>query len=172
MASEPALYLLCGLPFSGKSTLAAELSSRLPAALVSLDAINAERGLDGGQGIAEEEWARTHEIARGRTAALLDGGHSVVDDTFCWRSLRDAFRAIATARGLATRVVFVDPPFEEIARRRRENDRARRRAPIDDAVFARVVASFEPPEEDETAGEDRPAAALGFAFPGEAEVGS
>src|SRR4029077_883183 len=42
------LYLLCGLAFSGKTTLASILSVRLPAVVVSLDAINASRGLDGG----------------------------------------------------------------------------------------------------------------------------
>lgn len=147
---SPKLYLLCGLPFAGKTTVAAGLSSELPAALVSLDAINSERGLDGGLGIAAEEWVRTHEIAKARAAALLDEGHSVVvDDTFCWRSLRDAFRAIAEVRGLETQVVFVNPPLEEIQRRRLENDLRQYRPAIDDAVFDQVLASFEPPQEDE-----------------------
>ena len=48
------LYLLCGLAFSGKTTLTAALSRHLGAAVVSLDAINASRGLQGGMGIPVE----------------------------------------------------------------------------------------------------------------------
>lgn len=49
---SPLLILTCGLSFSGKSTLALELRSRLDADVLSLDVINAERGLYGGQGIS------------------------------------------------------------------------------------------------------------------------
>lgn len=40
---------MCGLSFSGKSTLAALLADELGAELLSLDAINAERRLYGGR---------------------------------------------------------------------------------------------------------------------------
>ncbi len=42
------IVLLCGRSFSGKSTVAEVLLRQLPATAVSLDAINAERGLHGG----------------------------------------------------------------------------------------------------------------------------
>nr|WP_282818681.1 AAA family ATPase [Curtobacterium flaccumfaciens] len=61
-----ALVLTCGLSFSGKSTLAAGLSNALAGELLSLDQINEERGLHGGQGIPLEEWAATNRIAHAR----------------------------------------------------------------------------------------------------------
>lgn len=86
-----ALVLRCGLSFSGKSTLAARLSDALVGELLSLDRINEERGLDGGQGIPLDEWATTNRIAHERAGALLAAGrHVVVDDTGSPRFVRDA----------------------------------------------------------------------------------
>lgn len=65
------LTLLCGLSFSGKSTLAAQLVNGLNAELISLDAINQERGLDGGKGIPLQEWSATNRIAHDRASRLL-----------------------------------------------------------------------------------------------------
>jgi hypothetical protein len=59
---------MCGLSFSGKTTLARKIVERLQCAYISLDDINAERGLWGGDGIPVEEWERTHALARERLA--------------------------------------------------------------------------------------------------------
>ena len=42
------VYAMCGLAFSGKSSAARIVAGELGAELISLDAINAERGLSGG----------------------------------------------------------------------------------------------------------------------------
>ncbi|RPH71198.1 MAG: hypothetical protein EHM78_08290 [Myxococcaceae bacterium] len=52
---SPPLLLLCGPAFSGKSTVAAHLFRRWDFRVVSLDEINARRGLHGGQGIPDAE---------------------------------------------------------------------------------------------------------------------
>jgi len=57
-----ALTLMCGLSFAGKSTFARLLAEELGAQVISLDLINAERGLYGGQGIPLEEWAATAQL--------------------------------------------------------------------------------------------------------------
>lgn len=81
-AVAPLLIRMCGLSFSGKSTLALGLRSRLDAEVLSLDVINAERGLYGGQGISGEEWQKTHQIAQARALHALTGRRSVIiDDT-------------------------------------------------------------------------------------------
>jgi len=60
---------MCGLSFAGKSTFARLLAEELGAQVISLDLINAERGLYGGQGIPLEEWAATDRIAHERVEA-------------------------------------------------------------------------------------------------------
>jgi predicted kinase len=54
---------MCGLSFSGKTTLARKIVEWLQCAYISLDEISAERGLWGGYGIPVEEWERTHALA-------------------------------------------------------------------------------------------------------------
>ena len=105
------LILLCGRPFSGKSSLAARLAADRGAATISFDAINLERGLHGGEGLPVAEWAATLEIAKERTAALL-ARHPlvVVDDTLCFRWMRDAFRDLARGADARAVLVYLDPP--------------------------------------------------------------
>lgn len=144
------LYLLCGLAFSGKTTLAAALARHLGAAVVSLDEINALRGLHGGEGIPVEEWARSHREALQQVGDLLAAGRSVVvDDTNCFRFLRDDYRAVAKLHGARTKVLYLDVPLAMVLDRMRENDRTRTRASVTDSVLLDLVDKFEPPNEDE-----------------------
>lgn len=141
-----ALTLMCGLSFSGKSTLAARLARELPAHLMSLDLINAERGLDGGQGIPSEEWARTNRIAHERARAFLEAGHHVViDDTGSPRFVRDAWRTTAEAAGASFALIWVQITLDLQRGRVRANRESQGRADVTDAVLHEHAASFEPP---------------------------
>ncbi len=114
----PALIALCGLAFSGKSTIARQVAQELDAELVSCDAINAERGFDGGKAMDDGEWEKTSLMAAARAgAALADGRGVVVDDTFSHRFLRDRFRAVAGAAGVPFVLLFVDTPLAVIEAR-------------------------------------------------------
>jgi predicted kinase len=129
---------------------AAALARDLGAAVISLDEINASRGLQGGTGIPAEEWACSHEEALRQGEDLLAAGRSViVDDTNCFRFLRDDFRAVAERHGARTAVLYLDAPLALIEDRRRENDRTRARAPVAEPVLLDLVDNFEPPTEDE-----------------------
>jgi predicted kinase len=144
------LYLLCGLAFSGKSTLAEAMSRHLGCAVISLDDINARRGLFGGQGIPVEEWARTHDEAiRELEAALREGRSVVVDDTNCFRLLRDDYRAVAERYGVPSVVIHVDVPLDLALARLRANDRETSRAPVREAILRELAEKLEPPEPDE-----------------------
>jgi len=56
------VYAMCGLAFSGKSTAARTVARELGLALICLDAINDERGLDGGKGIPDSDWGEATVI--------------------------------------------------------------------------------------------------------------
>jgi predicted kinase len=152
----PTLYLICGLSFAGKSTLAAAIAERTAATIVSLDEINARRGLHGGLGIPDEEWLATHRQALREVGAALAAGRSVVvDDTNCFRFLRDDHRAVAAERGAASLVIHVDVPLAEALARLRANDRHGAahqplpRPPVTEAVLLQLAQRFEPPAADE-----------------------
>jgi predicted kinase len=84
------VYAMCGVAFSGKSTLALLLARELSISLISLDGINHERGPRGGEGMSIAQWEETSAIAMHRLRQCLGKGKSaVVDDTFSRRFLRD-----------------------------------------------------------------------------------
>lgn len=145
------LYVMCGLAFAGKTTLAAAISQVTGASIVSLDGLNRERGLEGGLGLPDEEWVRTHEIARERVeAGLRCGVSTVVDDTNCFRFLRDDYRAVAARCGARTIVVHVDIGLPVALRRLRENRMRPVRAEVTEQVLLNLARRFEPPGADET----------------------
>lgn len=144
------IVLLCGRSFSGKSTVAEVLVPQLPATAVSLDAINAERGLDGGQGIPIKEWSRTNAVARDRTRrCIADGITVVVDDTSSLRFLRDGWRALADEQGVPLVLVHIDTPVAVSLQWHRTNRNNPSRDDVDDAVMLAHLESFEPPGGDE-----------------------
>lgn len=145
------LVLLCGPAFAGKSTLAARLARAHGAAVVSLDELNARRGLASGSGLPDSEWARTLEEAVAEAATLLAAGRDrvVVDDTLCFRFLRDRFRGLARAHGARTALVVLEVPRQEVERRARANRLAPARANVAPAVLARHLGAFEWPGADE-----------------------
>lgn len=118
--------------------------------IVSLDEINERRGLWGGDGIAVEEWVRTHELATGEVRGLLRSGTSVVvDDTSSPRFLRDGWRSLAAGAGFT--LLYVDVDDATVRRRCAENRLDPRRRDVADDVLEQHLADFEPPGEDEGA---------------------
>lgn len=141
---------MCGLPFSGKSTLAIKLSESTAAKIISLDEINARRGLYGGTGIPGEEWMRTHQIALQHMEELCKAGISIIiDDTNCFRWLRDAYRNVASKYNYQTIILQLNISLEEALRRAQENDQSQERNPVAVEILRDVALKFEYPDADE-----------------------
>ncbi len=145
------LYILCGLPFAGKTTLAKELVHRLGIKRVAIDDINSERGIwDDEKGLSSEEWDKTYQEAYQRIATYLSRGEGVVDDSANFiREQRNRLRAIAKQYDASTCVIFVDVSPAEVRRRWQENRQTGVRNDVRDDDFAHVVEYFVPPTEDE-----------------------
>jgi predicted kinase len=147
----PALVLLCGASFSGKSSLGQVLADGLGAQIVSLDAINRERGVWGGQGIPVSEWAQTNAEAHQRVDELLNRGESViVDDTSSPRFLRDQWRNTAEASASAFLLVYLRSSDALVLERLRANRHDLSRGDVTDEVMREHLAGFEPPGKDES----------------------
>jgi len=110
------LYLICGLSFSGKTTLARKIVEWLQCAYISLDDINAERGLWGGDGIPVEEWERTHALARDRLATwMVTRKDALVDDVNNLRWLRDRWRTRRASAAIAHSYLPKHPTHRTVA---------------------------------------------------------
>jgi predicted kinase len=147
------VILLCGPALAGKTSLARRLHARLGAVTVSLDEINARRGLHGGAGLSESQWTRTLQIAQAEAVAAMELGAAwlVVDDTNCYRFLRDAWRDLARRHGYDVALVVLEiAPAEIRARDHRvaSGDDPTRRGVRPD-VLATHLATFEWPDHHE-----------------------
>jgi predicted kinase len=151
MPPPPRAYLLCGPSLAGKSTLARRLADTLGAVVVSADAINEERGLPfGGEGLPEAVWGETLE----RQLTLLDehlrqGRSVILDDTLCYRWLRDRLRAAVTAAGGESVLLLLAPAREELLARHARLLGNAERPVLSKARLLEHLAAFEWPAAEE-----------------------
>src|SRR5262245_46710323 len=112
----PTLFLMCGLPCAGKTTLARRLERERGALRLTPD--------DWILSLAGEEWDQA-EVDRLRTpvetvqwevaARVLSLGLDVILDWGLWsRGERDDFRARGEALGARVEICFLDVPREEL----------------------------------------------------------
>jgi predicted kinase len=73
-------YILCGLPFAGKSTLAVALRQRFGYTIIAIDAINHERGLGIAAPIFPQDWDDTDAEAKQRLERTLAAGEKAIFD--------------------------------------------------------------------------------------------
>ncbi len=147
------LYVLCGLPFSGKTTLARQLASQLDLVHIEVDAVHQERGLLAArQAIERADWFAAYLRSFRRTARALQRGRSVIfDATSHRREHREQLQRLAKEHGATMTIIYLDVPWEETVRRRAENRRSPARPDVPDQDFDRVVRQFQPPQEQEGA---------------------
>ena len=115
----PTLYLLCGLPGSGKTTRARELEAAGAGFLLNGDEWvwrlypdDAEAAArDERRGLVERvQWELVERLLRSGTDVILDWG--------VWtRAERDHYRRRAEVLGARVQVVFVDAPLEVLQER-------------------------------------------------------
>lgn len=141
---------MCGLSFSGKSTVAALLGDELTATVISLEAINAERGPYGGQRIPLAEWVKTSRIGRTKPAMHCSstGRTVIIDDTGSARFIRDQWRDTRqrTEGCFALVRVQIHPELQR-ARLLAKRDAHDRHDGTDEGL-PEHIASFEPPSDE------------------------
>ena len=135
MMNRSRLYIVFGLPFSGKSPLVRELVRQRDRSVIDINAINTARGVgSAGATITPEDWAISFATARARLAAALAAGESVAHDGRCWsRVQRDEFRAIAHAD---LTFIYLDIPESVVHERLLANRHTRQRFDVPDDLFA------------------------------------
>jgi predicted kinase len=125
----------------------------LGAEVISADAINAKHGLPfGAEGLPESVWAETlrHQLLQLHEHGQA-GRSAVVDDTLCYRWLRDRFRKEAIAAGLRPVLLVLAPPRQTLLSRHARLSESGQRPVLSLPRFIRHLESFEWPTTDEGA---------------------
>lgn len=145
----PTLHLTCGLPGSGKTTLARRLAAERDAQRLTKD----EWVLALGGDLYDDELRDRVEAQLTELAfALLAAGRSCVLDFGLWsREERDALRLRARALGVRVELHVLDVEPDELARRvaQRYADAPHTTAAIGAEQLAAWASSFEAPDDAE-----------------------
>jgi len=145
----PRLILICGLPGSGKTTLAKRLAAETPALRLCGDEWMAQLGInlhdeDARDRIEKLFWNLAQELLRLGQNVILESG-------FWLRSDRDEKRLGARALGAAVELFFLDVPFEQLWERlaARNQSELRGVVPITRAQLESWAPLFHSPDQAE-----------------------
>jgi predicted kinase len=147
--SPARLVLICGLPASGKTTLARQLADEIPAIRLDKDQWVTQLGLDVWDDdlrvrVERQLWALTQELLAHGQSVILEWGH--------WaRAERDAKRLGARSLGVGVELHYLDAPLDELIERaeRRQASGEWTAAPMTRAHFEQWATVFQPPNEEE-----------------------
>jgi hypothetical protein len=143
------LHLICGLPGSGKTTLAKCLEHEQRALRLTPDEWMARIV---GDGYAEEKRAVVEDMQWEIAARVLSLGVDVILEFGFWsRRERDEFRSRAAALGSDTKLHFLDVPRDELLRRLALRNAALPEDTfrVDETQLDLWLNLFEPPTPDE-----------------------
>jgi predicted kinase len=145
---KPSLIILCGIPFSGKTTLSKKLSSDLNFVVVDLDDIKFEMF---GNEIKDEEidqsnWDKIYQKMYQKVESLLGEGSGVIHDTGNFTIYeRGLINKIAKKLNVPFVTIMVDIPVNIAKERLIKNRELKQRFDISDESFHSAVAEMERP---------------------------
>lgn len=145
------LILICGLPGSGKTTLAEQLAQEVPAVRLSPDEWKHDLGIDY---YDEERRVQLEKRLWRLGQELLGLGQSVILENGFWaREERDELRLGARSLGVAVELHYLEAPVDELWRRLevRNEEGKPGTAPIKREDLDKWAEQFEAPDAAELA---------------------
>ena len=142
---------MCGVGFSGKSTLAKKIAEYTGAVLVSQDALffEKEKELELDQD-SDEQWRMLLEMCLEKIKENLREGRSVVfDNTNTKFEHREELRQVAKSVEAETKVIFLDTPIKIQEERRNKNLEIEERHHVKQEYLDQAIQELEVPTEKE-----------------------
>lgn len=138
---------MCGLPFSGKTTLAKKIADYIKCEFIGFDSLwkKLESKIDPKMD-KEDEWKFIIKKAHEKIRKSLRNNLSVVyDDINARYEHREALRHIARECNAATKVIFVDTPITTIKEREKINKLTKKRHDVAVENFKKALSQFQKP---------------------------
>ncbi len=149
---KPINFLLVGLPYSGKSTLANELKNKYGFAHINIDEWKFNKGYKdkGDDEIPNKVWDEIFEEADKLFVNYLKEGKNIANE-YAWvtRSWRDRARKVAKDAGFETKVIYIKLPLSTIKERWLKNNQSKSRFHWPEHEFENYIKDFEIPTTEE-----------------------
>ena len=150
---KPTIHMLCGLPCSGKSTLAKKIETEMKTFTLSLDEwMVAIFGSNHSDMIGVQYAPKVMLLMNNLRTRLLEYGVDVIiDDGFTTRASRDVMRKMAMELGVNYKLYFLSCTEEMLLQRlqRRNANLKDGEVFIPEHKFKKFLEIFEPPGDDE-----------------------
>jgi len=144
------LYIMCGLAFSGKSTLAREIADYTPADLVAFDKLWVEKDKEKPVPKNADGWRYIRDVAQEKVLGYLKAGNSVVyDDNNPRKEHREELIKVAREAGVKSVIIYLDTPLDTIRIREEANKTLKERHDVEPENFQKVSQDMEVPAADE-----------------------
>lgn len=140
---------MCGVGFSGKSTLAKKIAEHTGAVLISQDAMYFEKELNLNLD-NDDQWRMLLDMCKERILENLKNGKSVVFDSVNTRfEHREELRQLAKSAGAGTKVVFLDTPIDIQRERQEKNRETKARPDVKQEYLDQAINELEVPTSEE-----------------------
>jgi len=146
------LVILCGIPFSGKTTLANKIAQALNCTRIDLDEVKFQLfGKDiTDDGIDQAGWDKVYQEMYKEIEEVLKQGKTVVHDTGNFTIYeRGLISDIAKKLNISFITIFIDTPIKVARERLEKNRKVKKRFDVTDKAFQESVDEMEPPTKSE-----------------------
>ncbi len=145
------LYIMVGVGFSGKSTLAKQIAENKKAVLVSQDDVWFEKEKEWEiNEDSDEDWERVIKISEQKVKEFLMQGKSVVFDHLNHQlGHREGLRKIADECGAKAVVIYLDTPQKVREERKNKNLKTQERHDVKQDYLDEAITELEVPKENE-----------------------
>ncbi|OGG17670.1 hypothetical protein A2721_03125 [Candidatus Gottesmanbacteria bacterium RIFCSPHIGHO2_01_FULL_47_48] len=149
--SKLTVYILTGLPYSGKTTLIRELVKRFGFKVASMDEIMNEKHMDPDT-MSMDDWGKVYSEGYNRLKKYLSEGYSaVLDCGNLKRNERETPKQIAESLGANWRLIYLNISKEEAKERWMKNHSTKERDELTDQTMNAALDMFVEPTPDEGA---------------------
>lgn len=143
------LYIVTGLPYSGKSTLIKALVKRFGFNVASTDEMIEKEHYDVPK-MKQDDWNIVYDRAYKKLEKLLKSGKSVIfDGGSLLKSERDKLKKIANECNVPWKLIYLNTSKQEIVERRKRNLTSKERDQLADETMEKAFGMFEEPNSDE-----------------------
>ena len=141
---------MCGLAFSGKSTLAKKIAEYTDSKLVAFDKLWVEQDKEKPVPKGTEGWRYIRDLAQENVLISLQVGKSVVyDDNNKRKEHREELRVVAKKAGAEAVVIYLDTSLDVTRAREEANRSSQNRHDVEPENFEKVMKDLEIPTADE-----------------------